>query len=100
MKLTGKTLAGLKPRYADDNQAVADASGRRGKALARIARKLLSFSPNDQKVMKEVAAHLFREQVGQTFESVGPARGGGFSGTRAANRQAVFNRAAYFARAS
>jgi hypothetical protein len=86
MQLTGATLAGIKPRYADDHQATADASGRRGRVVARVNKRLLLFSPADQQVMSEIAHDLFREQASQLFEPLGSPKPGRFQ------RSSVFTR--------
>jgi hypothetical protein len=77
LRLTGELLDGLKPRYADDTKAVADASGRKGRMKARIYRDLLRFSPQDQEAMREMAADVFAEQVEQVTQQLSSGRGAG-----------------------
>lgn len=93
LNLTGELLAGIKPRYADDRQAIADASGRRGRMKARVHRNLLIFSERDQAAMGDVAASLFREGVSQEVTAAPRYR-------RAAttSRQSVRARRTYFGR--
>lgn len=63
LDLTGQLLQELRPRYADDNRAIADTSTRMGRMKARLYRELLIFSENDQAAMAEIAARLFIDDV-------------------------------------
>lgn len=72
LRFSGALLDGIKPRYADDQQAIADATGQLGRMKARIYRDLLRFSPNDQAVMRKVADELFKENVEQVFQTLTP----------------------------
>lgn len=93
LNLTGELLDGIKPRYADDRQAIADASGRKGRMKARMYRNLLIWSERDQAAMADVAATLFKEGVSQEVTAAPRYR-------RAAttSRQAIRNRKTYFGR--
>jgi hypothetical protein len=93
LELTGQLLDSIKPRYADDRQAIADAGTRIGRLKARVHRQLLIFSEKDQAAMGDVAATLFKEGVTQQFI-------GGPRGRRAASpqRSAIRNRRTYFGR--
>jgi hypothetical protein len=101
MKLTGSLLGGLKTRYADDRHAVADAGqgkgARQDRQKARVHRKLLLFSDNDQKNMGIVAASLFREGVRQISGGLRPTR---FATGGAAGREQIRTRRTFFGRAA
>lgn len=70
MELTGQLLDSIKPRYADDRQAIADAGTRIGRLKARVHRDLLIFSERDQAAMSDVAAGLFRSGVTEQFANI------------------------------
>jgi hypothetical protein len=63
MRLTGKFLDNLLPRYADDHQAVAYSKGRDGRLKGQIYKDHISFSDSDQKKMAAVAEQQFRAEV-------------------------------------
>ena len=63
LDLTGQLLSEIKVRYADDNQAIADASTRMGRMKARIYRDLLLFSDADQAKMQTAASKIFKQEV-------------------------------------
>ena len=81
LRLTGALLDGIKPRYADDFRAVADATGRLGRIKARIYRDLLKFSPRDQVAMGRISTVLFKQNVQTTLAQLTPngARASRFS---------------------
>lgn len=96
LTLTGSLLGGLKTRYADDRIAIADAGmgkgARQDRMKARVHKKLLLFSPADQKAMLEVAQQLFKEGVTQEVRT-------GVRPTAAASsRAAISSRKTYFGR--
>ncbi len=66
LSLTGALLEEIKPRYADDRQAIADAGTRIGRMKARMYSDLLRFSNGDQAKMLELANELFADGVEQT----------------------------------
>ncbi len=70
LRFTGALLDGIKPRYADDQQAIADATGSLGRMKARIYRDLLRFSPSDQAAMRKVAEELFHDETEQVFQAL------------------------------
>ena len=72
LRLTGALLDGIKPRYADDFRAVADATGRLGRMKARIYRDLLQFSPRDQIAMGRISTVLFKQNVQTTLQQLTP----------------------------
>jgi hypothetical protein len=87
MRLTGSLLDGIKPRYADDSMAIADASGRRARmgkikagitdrVKARIHKRHLIFSPKDQEAMSREAAEVFQSHVAAVVGSLSPKGGG------------------------
>lgn len=101
LNFTGDLLPGIKPRYADDNQAIADATGRKGRMKARMYRRLLQFSPADQAKMSRLAEQLHRENVTQTFQQLtprgfrGPSRqpvGFGAGGSQSSSSRETFQR--------
>jgi hypothetical protein len=96
--LTGSLLGGLKTRYADDRIAVADAGQGKGARLdrqkARVHKKLMLFSDNDQKAMGEVAASLFREGVRQISGGLSPSRAAAEPRARIRERRTFFGRQA------
>lgn len=63
LDFTGQMLSELRPRYADDNQAIADTSTRMGRMKARLYKELLLFSDNDQAAMAELAGKLFKGDI-------------------------------------
>jgi len=66
--LTGKMLLNLSVRWASDRQAQTALTSRKGrvKALANQRRaRWLSYSPNDQKVVKAEARRLFKNEITQ-----------------------------------
>ncbi len=96
LNLTGSLLNGLRTRYADDRIAIADAGmgkgARKDRMKARVHRKLLLFSPADQKKMLELATKLFREGVTQEV------RGGVRPRAADSNRAEISSRKTYFGR--
>jgi hypothetical protein len=93
LDLTGRLLEEIKPRYADDRQAIADASTRLGRLKARVHSDLLRFSERDQATMLDTAQTLFGEATEQTIRiGRGPAR------VKALSRAVATNRATYFGR--
>ncbi len=95
LDLTGKLLSEIQPRYADDRQAVADASTRLGRLKARVHRELLLFSENDQKQMLASAEKFFADGVEQTMRI-----GRNLPRAAATGRAAITNRRTYFGRAA
>ncbi len=95
LNLTGQLLGSIKPRYSDDNQAIADAGTRIGRMKARIYSDLLRFSPANQKEMLALAEGLFAEGVEQTVRA-----GKNLPRAAAFSRQTKFNRTSYFGRAA
>ncbi len=95
LNLTGQLLDSIKPRYADDHQAIADAGTRLGRMKARIYAELLQFSPADQKEMLDLAETFFTEGVAQTIRV-----GKNLPTAGRFNRTANFNRSTYFGRAA
>lgn len=93
LDLTGQLLDSIKPRYADDRQAIADAGTRLGRMKARLYRDLLLFSPNDQAAMGEKAAEFFGDGAQQVFNNIGYRRAAVVD-----RKTAVSNRRAYFGR--
>ena len=95
LDLTGQLLDSIKPRYADDNQAIADAGTRIGRLKARKYRELLQFSERDQAAMLDRAGGLFNTEVQQVFQiGRGPGR------SAAESRATISNRRTYFGRNS
>lgn len=96
LMLTGSLLSGLKTRYADDRIAIADAGmgkgARKDRMKARVHKRLLMFSPADQKAMLELATKLFKEGVTQEV------RGGVRPTAAASTRAAISSRQTYFGR--
>ncbi len=74
LRLTGQLLDGIKPRYGEDHQALADATGRLGRLKARVNRELLKFSPADQEIILSAARAVFREAAEQVFHQLSPKR--------------------------
>lgn len=72
LRFTGALLEGIKPRYADDQQAIADATGSLGRIKARLYRDLLRFSPSDQAGMRKLAEDLFHDEAEQVFQALSP----------------------------
>ena len=95
LNLTGQLLDSIKPRYADDRQAIADAGTRIGRLKARVHRDLLLFSNNDQKVMLAVAEKIFTEGVSQSFRV-----GKDLPRATSTRRTTITNRRTFFGRAA
>lgn len=95
LDLTGRLLSEIKPRYADDRQATADAVTRLGRLKARVHRDLLQLSDNDQKAMLEKAGDLFAEGAAQTVQA-----GRNLARAASGGRAAIQNRRTYFGRAA
>jgi hypothetical protein len=93
LDLTGQLLDSIKPRYADDRQAIADAGTRIGRLKARVHRQLLLFSEKDQAAMGDAAGQLFKEGVTQQFTSAPRYRR-----AAATPRASIRNRKTYFGR--
>ena len=93
LDLTGRLLDEIKPRYADDRQAIADASTRLGRLKARKYADLLRFSDRDQATMLDTARDLFGEVTEQAIRI-----GRGIAKQRSLSRSIVNNRTAYFGR--
>lgn len=95
LSLTGALLDEIKPRYADDRQAIADASTRAGRMKARIYADLLQFSNGDQAKMLELATDLFAEGVEQTVRV-----GRNLARAAATSRSTITARRTYFGKAA
>jgi hypothetical protein len=93
LSLTGDLMKEIQPRYADDRQAIADASTRKGRLKARVHRQELLFSNTDQKAMLERATELFGEGTEQTLRV-----GRNLAKAPATGRAAIKNRRTYFGR--
>lgn len=95
MNLTGQLLEEIKPRYADDRQAIGDASTRKGRMKARIYSDLLRFSNGDQAKMLTLAESLFTDGVQQTIRT-----GRNLPRAAATGRSYFANRRNYFGHAA
>lgn len=93
LNLTGALLAEIKTRYADDRQAIADASTRLGRLKARKFADLLQFSDKDQALMLSEAELMFADGVAQTIRT-----GKNLPRAASTGRAAISNRRTYFGR--